>query len=105
MHHKFKLEKHLSPTYFSVEVWRRMDTPLTDEQLLPIVSLLEVNPREKARQCNKFGKLVVDLLGHKAAEVGFDPPNLSNDRYLVFGPEHRVIKAASPRKDAAVLDL
>ena len=47
----------------------------------------------------------MDAMGHKTLEVRFDRPNLDNDRNLVLGPEHRVIKAASPRKDAAVLDL
>ncbi len=104
-HHQFMLEKHLSPTFFRAEDWRWMDTPLTDEQLMPLVSILEVNPHEKAKQAHKFERLVTDAMGHQAAEVRFDPPDFSIDRNLVFGPEHRVIKATSPRKDADVLDL
>ncbi len=106
--HKIMLENHLSATSFRAEDWRSKDTPLTDEQLMPLVCMLEVNPHEKAKQAHKFERLVTDAMGLKAAEVRFDPPDLSNDRNLVFGLEHRVIKAASPRKDArraALLDL
>ncbi len=84
-HHKFMLEKRSSPTYFRVEDWRRLDTPLTDEQLILVVSLVNVNPHEKGRKANMFEKLVMDAMGHKAAEFRFDPPNLDNDRSLVFG--------------------
>ncbi len=42
-HHKFMQENRLSPSHFGVEDWRRMDTPLTDEHLMPIVSLVDVS--------------------------------------------------------------
>ena len=71
-----------------------MDTLLTVEHLML-----------KAKQSDKFERILEDSMEHKAAEGRFDLPNLTTDRTIVFGPEHRVITAASPRKDASVLDL
>ncbi len=60
---------------------------------------------DKAEQAGKFEKLIADAMAQGVAEIRFDPPDHSTNRNLVYGPDHKVVKAASPRKEAAVLNL
>ncbi len=50
----------------------------------------------KKKHDQKIEKLISTALAHNDAEVRFAPPSKAADRNLVFGPDHRVIKAASP---------
>ncbi len=59
------------------------------------MKLDEKDPEVNKKHDQKSEKLIFSALAHNDAEVRFEPSSKAADRSLVFGSDHRVIKAAS----------
>ena len=102
---EFAKSRGLGSLDVHVDDWRKISRTKTDEELAPLFSLSQVIAGEKKKQAAKFEKLISDALEHRAADVVFDPPDAATDRNLVFGSDHRVVKASDPLESRTMHDL
>ena len=102
----FGEKRGLGPLMIEVEDKHRCVTIISDGELANLLSLEGVENAEKKKKSKALERMVAIVLEHQAADLRFDPPDVTADRNLVFGPDHKIVKVAqSPLKNATIHDL
>ncbi len=102
----FGEKRGLGPLTIDLEDWRKCITIISDAELANLLSLDGVDSADKKKQVKSLERMVAIVLEHQAADLRFDPPDVTTDRNLVFVPDHKIVKVAqSPLKNATNHDL
>ena len=95
---KFAKERGLATIKNRIEYWSESKTNLDAQTFMARMrNVQQIEKEEKKRHDAKIDKLITTALQHDDAFVRFDPPNRGTEKNVVFGPDHRFIKAASPK--------
>ncbi len=94
----FTKERGMAMIKYRIEDWREAKTNLDSQTFMArMQDVQQIGKEDKKRHDAKIEKLIAMALQHDDACVRFDPPDRGVGRNLVYGPDHRVIKPASPK--------
>ncbi len=98
---KYETDHPGASVKFEFEDRRKRVKNETEPEKNELVRVTSTEQQGRIKEQNNFTKVVDHAIGHKDAEIRFDPPKRNEDEVIIYGPLHSVIEQKDLREERA----